>query len=140
MSPLLGYKGYRGWLAANSRATITDQLTNLASAYFTITYTYDNRYTINFNTRMAGYNQFGSRSNEKLLPIWSVSGRWDIARDFFRDNANVNELSLKLSYGKQGNMLDNQTSRMIIAKGALNSWYQEFSSTISHDPNPALLW
>lgn len=134
------YKGYRGWLAANSRATITDQLTNLASAYFTITYTYDNRYTINFNTRMDGSNQFGSRSNEKLLPIWSVSGRWDIARDFFRDNANVNELSLKLSYGKQGNMLDNQTSRMIIAKGALNSWYQEFSSTISHYPNPDLRW
>ena len=133
------YLGYRGWLAGN-KPTITDQLTNMASAYVTLTYSYDSRYTINFNTRMDGSNQFGSRSNEKLLPIWSVSGRWDVAQEFFKGNSYVNTLALKLSYGHQGNMLDNQTSRMIIAKGDLDNWYQEFSSTIKYYPKPDLRW
>lgn len=133
------YASYRNWLG-NNVPTISDQLTNLASAYLAITYTYDNRYTLNFNTRMDGSNQFGSRSNEKLLPIWSVSGRWDIAKDFFANRPFVNTLALKLSYGHQGNMLDNQTSKMIIEKGKLDSWYQEFKSTIKYYPNPDLKW
>lgn len=133
------YKYYLEWLSSNS-PTIQDNLTNLLSAYFTVTYSYDNRYTLNFNTRMDGSNQFGSRSNEKLLPIWSVSGRWDIANEFWRDNANVTELALKLSYGKQGNMLDNQTSKMIIKKDAYNTWFDSFTSSIMYYPNPDLKW
>lgn len=133
------YAAYRNWLASN-KPVIGEQLTNLASAYFTASYSYDNRYTINFNTRMDGSNQFGSRSNEKLLPIWSIAGRWDIARDVLKKAKWVNTLALKLSYGKQGNMLDNQTSRMIIAKGDLDNWYNEFQSTIQYFPNPDLRW
>ena len=133
------YAGYRAWLASN-KPVVGEQLTNLASAYFSATYTFDNRYTFNFNTRMDASNQFGSRSNEKLLPIWSVSGRWDIAKDLFKESKVVNDLALKLSYGKQGNMLDNQTSRMIIQKGELDNWYNEFQSTIKYYPNPDLRW
>ncbi len=136
---LMTYLSYRTWLASN-KPTISETLTNLASAYLAITYTYDSRYTLNFNTRMDGSNQFGSRANEKLLPIWSVSGRWDIKKDFFENSTFVNNLALKLSYGHQGNMLDNQTSKMIIEKGSLNSWYKEFSSTIKYYPNPDLKW
>ena len=133
------YNGYGQWVALN-KPRITDTKTNLASAYLAVTYTYDDRYTFNFNTRMDGSNQFGSRANEKLLPIWSVSGRWDIKRDFFEDSNFVNDLALKLSYGIQGNMLDNQSTRMIINKGDLDSWYGEFESTIDTYPNPDLQW
>ena len=133
------YSAYRTWLASN-KPTIGETLTNLASAYLAITYTYDDRYTLNFNTRIDGSNQFGSRANEKLLPIWSMSGRWDIKKDFFENSNFVNNLALKLSYGHQGNMLDNQTSKMIIEKGELNSWYKEFESTIKYYPNPDLKW
>ena len=62
------YNGYGQWVALN-KPRITDTKTNLASAYLAVTYTYDDRYTFNFNTRMDGSNQFGSRANEKLLPI-----------------------------------------------------------------------
>ena len=133
------YSSYRNWLRTND-PTIDETLTNLASAYLAVTYTYDSRYTFNFNTRMDGSNQFGSRSNEKLLPIWSVSGRWDIKRDLLENSTFVNDLALKLSFGYQGNMLDNQTSKMIINKGELNDWYQEFESTIEYYPNPDLQW
>ena len=133
------YEYYLEWLSGNY-PTISDNLTNMISGYFTATYSYDNRYVLNFNTRMDGSNQFGSRSNEKLLPIWSVSGRWDIGNEFWRDNANVNELALKLSYGKQGNMLNNQTSKMIITKGPHDTWFDSFTSTIAAYPNPDLKW
>lgn len=133
------YRGYRAWLAKNT-PTITDKLTNIVSAYFSASYTYDNRYTINFNTRMDGSNQFGSRSNEKLLPIWSVSGRWDIRQDFWPQSEKVNTLALKLSYGHQGNMLDNQTSRTIIQKGDYDAQWGDFTSTISNFANPDLKW
>lgn len=133
------YTGYATWLAQN-KPVIGDTKTNLASAYFAITYTYNDRYTLNFNTRMDASNQFGSRSNEKLLPIWSVSGRWDVKKDLFANSVFVNDLALKLSYGIQGNMLDNQTSKMIINQGDLDNWYNEFYSTIAYYPNPKLKW
>ena len=133
------YTGYATWLASN-KPKIGDTKTNLASAYLAVTYTYNDRYTFNFNTRMDASNQFGSRSNEKLLPIWSVSGRWDVKKDLLENSNFVNDLALKFSYGIQGNMLDNQTSKMIINKGGLDSWYNEFSSTIAHFPNPDLKW
>lgn len=47
--------------------TITDNLTNLIGAYITLTYSYQNLFSINANTRYDGSNKFGSRSNEKLL-------------------------------------------------------------------------
>lgn len=133
------YRGYGSWLADNT-PIITDSKTNTVSAYLAVTYTYDNRYTLNFNTRMDASNQFGSRANEKLLPVWSVSGRWDIKQDLLENSLFVNDLALKLSYGIQGNMLDNQTSRMIINKGSLDDWYGEFESTIAYYPNPDLQW
>ena len=134
-----GYNAYRDWLAANE-PTISESTTNLGSLYFSASYTYNDVYTVNFNTRMDVSNQFGSRSREKLLPIWSVSGRWDIGNQFWRDNGNVNELALKLSYGHQGNMIDGQTSKMIITKGERDDFFREFASTVDAFPNPDLKW
>lgn len=133
------YVYFFGWLASN-KPVLTETLTNLGSVYFSTSYTYDNLYTVNFNTRMDISNQFGSRSREKLLPIWSVSGRWDIGNQFWKDNANVNELALKLSYGHQGNMINGQTSKMIINKGTRDDYWGEFVSTIANYPNPDLKW
>ena len=67
------YTSYYTWVSGNV-PTITDQKTNLLSAYATLSYTFKDLFTLNANTRFDGSNKFGSRSNEKLLPIWSVSG------------------------------------------------------------------
>lgn len=133
------YSAYRKWLVKNV-PTLSRAETNLGSLYFSASYTYNDLYTINFNTRMDISNQFGSRSREKLLPIWSVSGRWDIARQFWAGNENVNELALKLSYGHQGNMIDGQTSKMIINKESTDSYFGGFVSSVNTFPNPDLKW
>ena len=54
----------------------------MISGYVSVSYSYKNYFTLNANTRVDGSNQFGSRSNEKLLPVWSVSGAYNISEHF----------------------------------------------------------
>lgn len=133
------YPQYAVW-ALNNPVKKTDQLTNLISAYFTTSYTYKNRYTINFNTRTDYSNKFGASSNEKFLPSYSFSGRWDVAQDFFKNSKDVNMLAFRGSYGYQGNMLANQTPEVIMKTGGLDPVTGEYSSTIAYYPNPNLKW
>ncbi|MCR5313745.1 MAG: SusC/RagA family TonB-linked outer membrane protein, partial [Bacteroidaceae bacterium] len=133
------YSEYRTWIASNV-PTITDTKTNLLSAYATLSYTFKELFTLNANTRYDGSNKFGSRSNEKMLPIWSVSGNANIV-----DIAKINKdwldfLTFKASYGEQGNMLDDQTPVMVIKKGSMDSYYEELVSTAAYFANPDLKW
>lgn len=136
----LKYPAYANWETSENLPKVMDQMTNLLSAYFTTSYTYDNRYTINFNTRTDASNKFGTRSNEKLLPTWSVSGRWNTAQDLFPNSKQINLMAIRASYGYQGNMLDNQTPNLIIKQGATDPVTEEYFSTIYSYPNPNLRW
>ncbi len=133
------YPAYALWALSNPIKE-TDQLTNLVSGYFTTSYTYKNKYTINFNTRTDFSNNFGSSSNEKFLPSYSFSARWDIAQDFFKESEKVNVLAFRASYGFQGNMLANQTPELIMKTGGLDPVTGEYSSNIAYYPNPNLKW
>jgi len=130
---------YWKWVRSNV-PVITDTKSNMLSAYATVSYSYKNFFTLNANGRFDGSNKFGSRSNEKLLPIWSVSGNANLL-DICRINAPwLNQLSLKASYGEQGNMLDNQTSELVIKKGNMDAYYGEMTSTVAYFANPDLKW
>ena len=133
------YTSYYTWVAGNV-PKITDERTNLLSAYATLSYTYDNLFTLNANTRYDGSNKFGSRSNEKLLPIWSVSGNAHLT-DICKIKADwIDNLTLKTSYGEQGNMLDDQTPVMVIKKGTMDAYYGEMVTTAKYFANPDLKW
>lgn len=133
------YTGYWSWMQGNV-PVLTDAKTNMLSAYTTLSYGYRNLFTLNMNGRYDGSNKFGSRSNEKLLPIWSVSGNANLA-DIFSIKADwLDLLTLKASYGQQGNMLDDQASELIIRKGSFDGFYNEFLSTVSNFANPDLKW
>ncbi len=133
------YTAYYQWLAGNI-PTITDNITHLLSAYGTLTYSYKNYFTVNSNARYDGSNKFGSRSNEKILPVWSISGLLDLRNVFNIKTKWLNNLSLKSSYGEQGNMIDGQTSEMTLSKGTVNTYYNELYSTVSAFANPYLKW
>ena len=62
------YSKYTAWVM-NNQPKITDNLTNLIGAYLTLIYSYRNLFSLNANMRYDGSNKFGSRSNEKLLPV-----------------------------------------------------------------------
>ena len=120
--------------------TITDTKSNMLSAYATVSYSYKTFFTLNANGRYDGSNKFGSRSNEKLLPIWSVSGNANLIDICKIEAPWLNTLTLKASYGEQGNMLDDQTSELVIRKGNMNAFYNEMTSTVAYFANPDLKW
>ena len=133
------FTNYWAWMQGNV-PVITSAKTNMVSAYTTLTYGYKNLFSVNMNGRYDGSNKFGSRSNEKLLPIWSVSGNANLA-DILDIKADwLDMLTLKASYGEQGNMLDDQASELIIRKGSYDGFYNEFTSTVSNFANPDLKW
>ncbi|SDL65985.1 TonB-linked outer membrane protein, SusC/RagA family [Pedobacter sp. ok626] len=140
VDPVL-YTGYAKWTQSEEAlGRRTAQLTNMASAFATATYIYNNLYIFNVNSRIDASNKFGSRSNDKLLPIWSVSGRWNIADDILKSTKWVDQLSLRASYGWQGNMLDNESTQLLIKKGAMDVNFGEYASTIYKYANPNLNW
>lgn len=138
---LLTYTRYRDiWVKPNSGIDIEDKLTNLMGGYVTGTYGYDDRFIFTATTRTDASNAFGTRSNEKLLPVWSVSGLWNAHKDILKNVKWIDMMAVRGSYGQQGNMIDNQTPELIITKGPLESNYGEFASTVSYFPNPNLKW
>ncbi|MGN7786535.1 SusC/RagA family TonB-linked outer membrane protein [Niabella sp. 22666] len=134
------YTAYADWFSANGQPVILEGLTNMLSALVTGSYIYNDRYVLTASTKSEFSNAFGSRSNERFLPTWGISGRWNIDRDLLKNAKWVNMAALRLSYGTQGAMLPGQTPYTIIQKGVLQSNYQAFGSTIAFFPNPNLKW
>ncbi len=133
------YPSYDECVATNV-PQITDNLSNMLSWYGSVSYSYGNLFTLNANMRYDGSNQFGERSNDKILPIWSASFTYNIAEHFAGDGDWFDDLRLKMSYGYQGNMLDNQSPVMVITKKPEDNHYGEYVSNINIYPNPALKW
>ena len=115
-------------------------MTNQLSLYLSLTYGYREYFTLNVNGRTDASNKFGSRSNERLLPVWSVSGMWNIQETFLKEASWLSEMRLRMSYGMQGNMLDGQTPNMLITQQPINSYYNENVSNVYQFPNPNLKW
>lgn len=136
------YPAYARWLSTDPDAlgVWTDKLTNVASTYGTVSYTYNGLYTINSNIRLDASNRFGARANDKLAPIWSVSARWNTKQDILRSVDWINDLSLRGSFGYQGNMLDNISANLVVKRGGINTDFQDYESTVSSYPNPQLKW
>lgn len=133
------YPLYKNWLAEGHRS-LSAAKTNTLSGYLTLAYDYKRYFTVSLNGRFDASNKFGSRSNEKFLPVWSISGRWSIKDTFFNESRAVNNWIIRMSYGKTGNMLDNETPNMLIRQGTMDAYYGENVSTVSAFPNPNLRW
>lgn len=135
------YPAYTSWALKNV-PSITDSRTNMISGYLTASYGYQEYFTVNANTRFDGSNKFGSRSNEKLLPVWSVSMNANL-KEIMKLKTNwLDMLSMKASYGEQGNMIDGQTPVLILKHGSYSSYYQGMTSTVAGGgyANPDLKW
>ncbi len=139
---LANYPDYGTWLSQNEEAlgVWTDNLSNTLSGYATLSYTYNNLYTVNVNARMDASNLFGSRANENLAPIWSFSARWDTKNDILKDVNWINAFTVRGSFGYQGNMLDNISAKLILQRGGIDANFNDYESTVKSYPNPDLKW
>lgn len=135
------YEDFYEQYLSDTKTKISDTEDRFLSFYGTFSYSYDYRYIFNFNIRADGSNKFGQDESTKFLPIWSLSGRWNIADEHFLDNQNfINQLSLRASYGIQGNVSPDQVASIILQQGSLNKIADEFASTLYKVPNDNLKW
>lgn len=155
-STLLGYLPERGkksveinpriWLAygtllENSRPTISDSKKNEMSYFASFSYCYDDRYIFNANIRGDASNKLGQDKSARFLPIWSVSGRWNIADEDFMQNVTWMEgLNIHASYGLQGNVTEAHNPNMVANVGSMDPVSQYYESTINSLPNRGLRW
>lgn len=134
------------WLAhremlRNNPDRVTNRLSNFVSIFSNITYSYLWKYILTFNVRAEGSNKFGQDPKARFLPIWSLSGRWNIHEEnFLKDTPWINMLALKASYGLQGNVSDEQTPNLIMRFGEYEELSGLFQSYITKLPNPYLRW
>lgn len=140
ITTLNDYPAFKAWLEANAYPTISDNLTNLLSVYATVSYSYQSFFTLNGNVRFDGSNKFGDQSNDKLLPIWSLSGNYTISEHEWLQRSWIDYIMLKVSFGYQGNMLEGQSPTMIIKQLPTDPLYNELVSELSVYPNPNLKW
>lgn len=65
-------------------------------------YNYDNKYYFSSSLRTDGSSRFSP--DKRWGTFWSVGGSWKMKQeDFLKDNNTINQLTLRASYGGQGN-------------------------------------
>lgn len=119
--------------------TITDRRENALSFYATMTYTFKNLYSLNFNIRNDGSNRFGQYKNEKFNPVWSVSGRWNINDESFMNCSWIETLALRGSYGYRGNV-PNESPYLVIDTPRKQTASGELGAMVKSFPNANLKW
>ncbi len=114
-----------------------------ASFFGTLSYTYNRKYTLYGSVRYDGSDLFGVDPKYKYLPIYSVSGAWNVLEeDFMKNVAWVSNLRLRSSYGIQGN-IDKNTSPFIVGNYGTTSVLpggNEPTITVTSPPNDKLRW
>lgn len=135
------YVSYHTWLLEeDARGKMKHNLTNQVALVGVVSYVYKNIYVLNANARIDASNKFGDSSNDRLLPIWSLSGRWNMHENLIKNLKWVNTVALKLSFGYQGNMSAQDSPNLIIKKQGIDEDFNEYYSLIQNYPNPLLKW
>ncbi|WP_424495261.1 SusC/RagA family TonB-linked outer membrane protein [Salinimicrobium sp. GXAS 041] len=85
------------------------QSTN-AAYLASLTYDFDDKYTLEASFRREGNSNFAA--NNKWGNFWSVGGAWDVAQEDFMMDSVLDQLKLRASYGQVGNASIGSTSSL----------------------------
>lgn len=79
-------------------------ITRTTSYYSNLSYAYLSKYVLNASWRIDKSNLFGFDQSAQNRPVWSVGGKWMLAREnFMRQVSWLDRLDLRLTYGITGN-------------------------------------
>ncbi|WP_158617982.1 SusC/RagA family TonB-linked outer membrane protein [Chitinophaga lutea] len=90
--------------AFSMNGSVLGLLNRFVSYYTVVGYSYKNRYDFTASARKDGANLFGVKTNQRLVPLWSVGGGWHIDKEPFFQVPWVQVLKLRTSYGFNGNV------------------------------------
>ncbi|MDR6785261.1 TonB-linked SusC/RagA family outer membrane protein [Pedobacter africanus] len=120
----------------------SNQINRLVSFFSNVSYTYRDKYTLYGSLRRDASNLFGVKTNNKWKPLWSIGTNWSLTNEQFFKNDFLPELSLKASYGYNGNVNNTQTAynTLYYLPGSSNPLVNNPSATINQVGNPGLKW
>ncbi|MBB2144588.1 SusC/RagA family TonB-linked outer membrane protein [Pedobacter sp. LMG 31464] len=121
----------------DSRGELNNRFT---SYYANAAYTFDKRYTLSASARRDASNLFGVATNDRWEPFWSVGASWNVLQEKWFKSAAIQELKLRASYGKQGNVDPKKVAVTTIAYGNNSIYTQTPWSQVANYPNPDLKW
>lgn len=132
-----------GVLQQQGRPYWSENLNQTAAvSYFGSTgYTFKNRYTVSFNARTDGSNRFGLRTNQLFQPLWAVGANYQMKEEqFFANKDWLSYLTLRASYGSQGNVASQAYSDLVATIGKPDLANTDNYLVINAPKNPNLKW
>lgn len=117
-------------------------LNRYVSFYGNASYTYDRKYTISGSVRSDASNFITKKSSLRWSPLWSVGGLWNIKEEnFAADITWIDRLSLRATYGRNGNVEKSTSTSALIALGTtLSPTTGTLTAYVSDNGNPTLRW
>jgi len=109
------------------------------SYYANTSYSYRSFYTLSVSARRDQSNIFGVDANQKGVPLWSIGGLWHIFKEDFYKIDWLPQLSIRGTYGYNGNV-DKNTSAYLTMQSQSNNLYGVPRNRILNPPNPNLRW
>ena len=118
--------------------TLTDTKSNYLSWYVTASYMFDNRYSFNASFRTDASNRFGQDKDTRWQPVWSFGLRWNVGFEPWMQGQDIlSDMSLRVSYGFQGNVVENVSPDLIATVTTSESTY-DYALTLENLPAPEL--
>lgn len=103
------YPAYDGKIAGGIR--FFDRFSEITNRYFALygnaSYSYKNRYSLYGSIRVDQSNLFGTDPKYRYKPFWSVGAKWNVSEEDFFNVDIFNKLSIRASYGFNGNISNN---------------------------------
>ncbi|HEX6849382.1 MAG TPA: SusC/RagA family TonB-linked outer membrane protein [Chitinophagaceae bacterium] len=132
--------GLANGYGANLKPGSYKKTTRTVSAYASLSYNYDDRYTAELTTNASGSSQFGS--NNRLAPFWAGGVAWNIDKEkFFVKNAIIQQLRVRATAGITGNQ--NFAAQMAQAMYDYNTQFNyraQLGASLQAYANPNLQW
>lgn len=140
---------FKTFTAATATATLQGGNTTFGwrhekyvSFYGNASVTYDSKYTLSGSARSDASNYITDDPKLRWSPLWSVGGMWHISQEQFMDDISfIDRLSLRATYGKNGNTVTGLSTIPLVAVSTTPSTTTgTFTATVSDNGNPVLRW
>lgn len=112
------------------------------SFYSNAAINYKSKYVLSGSVRSDAANYITDDPKLRWSPLWSVGGMWHISREKFMDNISfLDRLSLRLTYGKNGNTETSTSTKPLVSVSTSPSVNTgTFIATVADNGNPLLRW
>lgn len=117
-----------------------DKRRRFLSYYGNAAYTFLNRYSFTGSVRYDDYNNFGLDRKYRATPLWSTGIKWDITKEDFMHVKWLNSLSLRTTYGYNGNLSLDAAPFTTISLSSSSFLTGLPYATIISPANPELRW